>query len=264
MKTIAVINQKGGACKTTSAVNLAALLGELGERVLLIDLDEQTKATIWLGVGNREDRGLLSVFTEGRPLRELVHETSWPGVDFVPGSRWLMRLSKEIDDEPAREFILRDALRALPRDRWSVVLIDCPPSVGIATVSALAASDEYLVTLETGYLQLDGVGDLMKTVTKVQKRLNPSLGLAGVLVCRATRAGGTDTLVTRDTLGSVRKHFGDKVFSTPVYESTRMKECAGHHVPINQYDPQGVAADNYRTVANELRDRWGASSRGAA
>ncbi len=258
MRTIAVINQKGGACKTTSAVNIAALLGELGERVLVLDLDEQTKATAWFGVGDRNDKGLLQVFTDGRPLLDLVHETTWSGVDFVPGSRWLMRLAKELDDEPAREFILRDALAALPQDRWSFVLLDCPPSVGIATISALTAGDEFLITLETGYLQLDGVGDLMQTISKVRDRLNPELSLAGVLVCRATKAGRADTIVTRDTLKSVRKHFGDRVFSTPIYEATRMKECPGHHLPINQYAPKSVATSNYRTVARELLARGAA------
>lgn len=246
MRRIAVTNQKGGSGKTTTAVNMGAALGEAGRRVLVIDLDPQASATGWLGV-KEGGRGLLDVFTEGRDLGALVQPTESPGVDVVPASAWLVGVDKALAGEVGAETILRRALERLPQ-RWDFVLVDCPPSLGLLAVSALAACPEVLVPVETRVMALAGLAGLVQTVERVRDRLNPQLQLAGLLACRVDAR----TRLSQDVVGTLRERFAADVFKTVIRENVRLAEAPSFGKPITQYDPRSAGAEDYRAAAAEL------------
>lgn len=249
MKTLAVTNQKGGSGKTTTAVNLAAALGERGLRVLLVDLDPQASASAWLGVpdGGRE---LLEVFTSNVHLSDVVHETPAAGVELAPSSSWLASVEKALAGEPGAELVFKKALRRLP-GRWDYVLVDCPPALGLLTVSALAAVEEVLVPVELSPMALAGVARLVETVDLVRDRLNPELNLAHLLACRVDLR----TNLARDIVQALHERFGERVLESVVRESVRIREAWGYGQPVTLYDPTGAGAEDHRSVAAELVGR---------
>jgi chromosome partitioning protein len=249
VKTLAVTNQKGGSGKTTTAVNLAAALGERGLRVLLVDLDPQASASTWLGVKDG-GRGLLDVFTTNVHLLDVVHQTAAKGVDVVPSSSWLASAEKALAGEPGAELVFRKAVHRLP-GRWDYVLVDCPPALGLLTVSALAAVDEVLVPVELSPMALAGVARLVETVDLVRDRLNEKLEVAHILACRVDAR----TNLARDILQALGERFGDKVLDAVVRESVRIREAWGYGQPVTNYDPAGVGAEDFRSVAAELVKR---------
>ena len=249
MRTIAAVNQKGGSGKTTTAVNLAAALGEKGRRVLVIDLDPQSSASAWLGIKDG-GRGLLDVFTDNGNLLDLVHETDAQGVDVVPSSTWLAGVEKALAGEVGAELIFGKVLRRLPA-RWEAVLVDCPPSLGLLTVSALAAVREVLVTVEAHYLALRGLAELLRTVEVVKDRLNPSLAVSAILACRVDQR----TRLSLEVVGRLRERFGKLVLRTFIRENVRLAEAPSYARPITTYDPQSHGAEDYRAAATELWKR---------
>ena len=249
MRTIAVTNQKGGSGKTTSAVNLAAALGEKGRRVLVVDLDPQASASAWLGVKDG-GKGLLEVFTGEARLEDLVVPTSAEGVDLVPSSAWLANAEKALAGEPGAETVLRRAVARLG-NRWDFVLIDCPPALGLLTVSALTAADEVLVPLEASAMALAGLAGLTRTVELVADRLNPGLSIAAVLACRVD--GRTN--LSKDVVDSLRASLGEKVLKTVVRENVRLREAWSFGQPITVYDGRSAGAEDYRAAAAELLRR---------
>src|SRR3954447_14514208 len=180
MRTIAVVNQKSGSGKTTTAVNLAAALGERERRVLLLDLDPQHSATDWLGLHNGY-KGIFSVFTENGNILDVVTNTSVSGVDGIPSSSWLVGAEKFLAGEVGAETILRRNLEAITEGRWDYALIDCPPTLGVLTVNALVATSEVLVPVEAHVMALSGLAQLIETVQLVHERLNPMLTITGIL-----------------------------------------------------------------------------------
>lgn len=174
MRTFAIANQKGGSGKTTTSVNLAAALGEQGRRVLMVDLDPQHSATSWFGINNA-GKGVLGMFMGDGNLLEFIQETGAAGVQVAPSSAWLVGAEKILAGEVGAETILRRQLAKLPEDRWDYVLIDCPPTLGILTINALAAATELLVPVEAHVMALAGLAQLLHTVEVVQERLNPEL-----------------------------------------------------------------------------------------
>ena len=249
MKTLAIFNQKGGSAKTTTAVNLAASLGERGKRVLVVDLDAQASASSWLGVKDG-GRGLYEAFTDQGALEDLVHESSAPGVDVIPSSAWLVGLERALAGEPGAETILRQSLLKLPR-RWGFILLDCPPSLGLLAVSALVAAKEVLVPVEASTLALGGLDALVQTVDRVRARLNPELEISAVLVCRVD----SRTRLSRDVVELLRKRFGKVVLRNAIRESVRLREAWSFQKPITAYAPRSSGAEDYRAVAGELLRR---------
>jgi len=253
MRTLACFNQKGGSCKSSTAVNLAAALGERGKKVLVVDLDAQASASSWLGVRD-EGKGLFEVFTDNGNLVALVHETPVPGVDVVPSSAWLVGVERALAAEPGAETILRRSFSRLP-SRWDFVFVDCPPSLGLLAVSALAACKEVLVPLEASTMALAGLAGLLQTVERVKERLNPGLKVSAVLVCRTD----SRTNLSKDVVERLRERFGDLVLKTTIRETVRLREAWSFSKPVTLYAPRSSGAEDYRAAAAELlrRERRG-------
>ena len=249
MKTLAVTNQKGGSGKTTTTVNLSAALGESGHQVLVVDLDPQASASAWLGVKDGR-RGLLEVFTDNGNLAALVRETGAGGVDLVPSSTWLAGVEKALAGEVGAELILREAMAELS-ELWDFILLDCPPSLGLLTVSALCAAREVLVPVEVSSMALAGLAGVIQTVDRVRDRLNPDLAVSEILVCRADAR----TNLSREVLERLRERFGKLVMNTVVRETVRLREAWSFAQPVTTYDPRGRGAEDYRSAAAELLAR---------
>lgn len=249
MLTWAVLNQKGGSGKSTAAVNLAAALGALGVRVLLVDLDPQASASSWLGITD-EGRGLLEVWTDGAPLEALVRETAVPHVSLVPASPWLVGLDRALAAEPGAETLFRRALAALPA-RWDLVLLDCPPHLGLVSISALVAARGVLVPVEASALGLAGLAALRQTVETVRDRLNPSLAIAAILPSRVD----TRTTLGREVVSELRRRFPGLVTETVIRESVRVREAWSFAQPVTVYAPTSTGAADFTAAAAELLTR---------
>ena len=247
MRRIAITNQKGGSGKTTTAVNLAATLADKGRRVLVMDLDPQASASHWLGVKDG-GRALLDVLTGDASLAESVRGTAVQGVDLVPASQWLVGAEKALSTEVGAETLLREHVAALPADRWDYLLMDCPPSLGLLTVNALAAAQEVLVTVEAHIMALAGLAQLTETTRVVQERLNPELAITGILACRVD----TRTRHALDIVEHLRGHFGPLVFRSVIRENVRLAECPSFTQPIIAYDHRSTGAWDYRALAKEI------------
>lgn len=249
MRTIAVMNQKGGSGKTTTAVNLSGALAELGQRVLLIDVDAQASASSWLGIADG-GKGLMEVFTDNGNLVDLVEETDVPGVACIPASSWLVGVERSLAGEVGAELILRQALTSLPKDTCDFVIIDCPPSLGLLSVSALAAVEELLIPIETHVMALSGLAQLLKTVEVVRDRLNPALNVTGILACRVD----SRTRHATEVLQQLQARFGNLVYKTYIRANVRLAEAPSFHQPITQYEPRSAGAEDYRALAKEVLD----------
>lgn len=246
MRIIATVNQKGGSGKTTTAVNLAAALGEKGRKVLLLDSDPQASATSWLGVRDG-GRGLLDVFTDNGNLLDLLHATEAPGVELIASSSWLVGVEKALAGEVGAETILRRRMEKLPAKRWDYLLIDCPPTLGVLTINALTAAREVLVPVEAHVMALQGLAQLVKTVEVVRERLNPELAISGILACRVNR-----TRHAQEVVEQLRSHFGNVVYNVAIRENVRIAECPSFEEPITSYDPRSIGAEDYRALADEV------------
>lgn len=247
MRTIAVINHKGGCGKSTTAVNLAAVLGAAGRRTLVVDLDPQGTASSWLGAGPNEDRGLFDAFVGTRELADLAAPSRAAGVDLVPASTWLVAAERTLQMDLAL-----GAIRALERmpDRWEVVLVDCPPALSYLGAAALCGCHEALVPTEAHELALVGIESVLGEMDRIRLRLNPTLHLTGIVVGRASR-----TNHARAVIDGLRARHGDAVFVATVRESIRVAEAAAAGRPIPAFAPGTPVADDVQAVAAELLAR---------
>jgi chromosome partitioning protein len=249
MRVIAITNQKGGVGKTTTAVNLATCLAEKKKRVLLIDVDSQANATAWLG-NEAPPRTLLEVYTEGRGIESAVQPSRVKGVDILPSSPLFVSADRILAGEIGAEQILKRALASVP-DRWDFVLIDCPPSLSIISVSALVAASEVLVPVETSYMALSGLAQLKSTLEQIQDRLNPDLVLSAILPCRVDYR----TRLSREVIEDLRKHFGNTVLKTTIRQNIRLTEAPSYCLPITEYAPTSSGAKDYRSATKEFLKR---------
>jgi len=252
MRIFAIANQKGGSGKTTTSVNLAAALSEQQRRVLVMDLDPQHSSTDWFGIKNT-GKEVLGIFTENGDPAGFVREAGTPGVDLIPSSPWLVGAEKILAGEVGAETILRRNLQRLPPDRWDYLLIDCPPTLGILTISALTAAQELLVPVEAHVMALSGLAQLLQTVELVRERLNPKLKISGILACRVDAR----TRHAREVVEQLRERSGRLVYHTVIRENIRLAECPSFGRPITQYDPKSAGAADYRALAREIISQEG-------
>jgi chromosome partitioning protein len=246
-RVYALANQKGGVGKTTTAINMAACVAEAGMPVLLIDLDPQANATT--GLGFRPDDLELSTYDllHGASLEEVVVGTSVPGLSLAPSHPDLAAAQVELDQG---DTLLRDILQGTG-ERWPYVFVDCPPSLGLLTVNALSAANRLIVPVQCEYYALEGLAQLLQSVELVRTRLNPRLGVTGVLLTMYDHR----TRLASDVASEVREHFGELVFQTVVPRSIRLAEAPSHGVPITRYDARSAGADAYYRVALEVVER---------
>lgn len=250
-RTIACANQKGGVGKTTTVVNLASYLALEGARVLVIDLDPQGNATSGLGVDRGSlDRSVYDAVVGDDDLGSLIVATAAPGVDLIPASIALAGAEVELAGLDARERRLRRLLVPLT-DRYDVIFIDCPPSLGLLTVNALTAADAVLIPLQCEYYALEGLTQLLATVDLVRDHLNPRLALDGVVLTMADAR----TNLSAEVAAEARRHLADRVYETVIPRSVRLSEAPSHGLPISRYaaDSRGAAA--YAALAQECRAR---------
>ena len=250
MRTIAVAHHKGGTAKTTTTVNLAGALAELGHRVLVIDMDPQGSATSWLGVRDPEV-SVIDAIRGRESLAHLVYETTAPGVQLIAASPGLVVSSPDEETDTALGFI--KAMEELP-PLWDFVLVDCPPSLGYLGIAPLTACQEVLVPVEAHVLAMSGLASLMETIGRATTRLNPKLRITGVLACRVNRTTHSRMVVER-----LARRFPDLFMRTQIRENVRLAEAPSFRLPVTAYAPQSSGAEDYRALAQEISEPAGAA-----
>ncbi len=247
-KIIAIANQKGGVGKTTTTVNLAASLGVLEKKVLLIDADPQANATSGLGVDvDSEEKGTYQLLEHTLGVEDVIVSTDSPNVDLIPAHIDLVAIEIELVDKDNREYMLKEALRGL-HDRYDFVLIDCAPSLGLLTLNALTAADSVMIPIQCEYFALEGLGKLLNTVKSVQKIHNYDLDIEGMLLTMYD----SRLRLSNQVVEEVKKHFADMVFDTIIQRNVRLSEAPSYGESIIKYDASSKGATNYLNLANEI------------
>ena len=248
-RIIAVVNQKGGVGKTTTAVNLTAALTDLGLKVLLCDFDPQANATSGLGVDKRKIRhSVYGVIIDQVPVRDAIVHTKYG--DVLPSAAELAGATVELISEDRREKRLGEALEQVRQD-YDVIFIDCPPSLEMLTLNGLCAADSILVPVQCEYYALEGLSDLMSTLRSVKRRMNPRLEIFGVALTMFDGRTNFSTQVAQE----VRRHFPGKVFTTVIPRNIRLAEAPSHGIPVTAYDKFSRGAKAYKTMTEEIKNK---------
>ncbi len=249
---IAVANQKGGVGKTTTSINLAASLAALDRRVLLIDLDPQGNATSGLGVDKRQvEQGTYDLLMGEAGMSEVVRETPCEGLWLVPATMDLAGAEVELVQAPDREKRLAAAFEGSDAGPYDFVFIDCPPALNLLTVNAFTAADRVLITLQTEFYAMEGLSQLMETIRRIRRSLNPALSMDGILLTMVDRRNNLSQQVEQE----VRGYFGSQVYSTVIPRNVRLSEAPSFGVPVMYHDLRSTGAQAYLAAAQEMIQR---------
>ena len=249
-KIIAVTNQKGGVGKTTTAVNLSALVAEAGKRVLIVDIDPQGNATSGLGKADTDSNTVYEVLMGDAPARDAIVETGFGALHLMPTAIELAGAEIELVAVEGRETLLKKALEPL-RDDYDFIFIDCPPSLSLLTLNALTAADSVLIPIQCEYYALEGVGQLVNTIKLMRMKLNPELKVEGILLTMYDARTNLCAQVAQE----VRNHFSDEAFDTVIPRNVRLSEAPSYGLPIHLYDARCAGTQAYRELAAELIER---------
>ena len=248
-KIIAVVNQKGGVGKTTTAVNLTAAITEAGKRVLMCDFDPQANATSGLGLDKRHlKHSVYDVIINEINAKDAIVKTKYG--DVLPSTADLAGAGVELVTMPSPNFRLRDALETV-KDQYDLIFIDCPPSLELLTLNSLCAADGIMVPVQCEYYALEGLTDLMTTLRMVKKRLNPRLEIFGVALTMFDGRTNFSTQVAQE----VRRHFPGKVYATVIPRNVRLAEAPSHGLPVSAYDKTSRGALAYKAMAQEIMEK---------
>jgi chromosome partitioning protein len=248
-RIIAVLNQKGGVGKTTTAINLGAYLAKAGKKVLVVDFDPQGNATSGLGLAKEtiETTSYDILFKPGE-IAMAIHETETPRLNIIPANAGLAAAEVELVNKPNREQLLKQAIPGLDYD---YVLIDCPPALGLLTINALTAADQLLIPVQAEYYALEGLSQLLSVMQRVRQGLNTKLELLGVVVTMYD----SRTSLSEQVYGELKKHFGDKLFKTIIPRNVRLAEAPSYGKPVSEHDKWSKGARAYKQLAKELMNR---------
>ncbi|MEX0997859.1 MAG: AAA family ATPase [Flavobacteriaceae bacterium] len=247
-KIIAIANQKGGVGKTTTSVNLAACLGVLEKKVLLIDADPQANATSGLGLDVEQvEVGTYQLLEHSATAKEAIVKTDSPNLDIIPAHIDLVAIEIELVDMENRESMLKKAIEGL-KDDYDFILIDCAPSLGLLTLNALTAADSVLIPIQCEYFALEGLGKLLNTVKSVQKIHNDKLDIEGLLLTMYD----SRLRLSNQVVEEVKKHFNEMVFKTIIQRNVRLSEAPSYGESIITYDAGSKGANNYLSLAEEI------------
>ena len=250
-KIIALANQKGGVGKTTSAVNLAASLGILGHRVLLADLDPQGSATSSVGVAKKNLRfSAADLLIGGCNARDVILPTAFENLELLPANIHLAAAEYDLLEGENAEGHLRRALLPL-KSEYDFIILDCPPSLGMLTVNAMVASDAVIIPMQCEFFALEGLSQLMLTVSRMKKRYHPTLNIAGILV----KMYNARLTLSAQVLGELKRHYGAQVFKTAISRNVKLSEAPGFGVPAYYHDKSAKGAREYLQLAAELLQR---------
>jgi chromosome partitioning protein len=247
---VAIANQKGGVGKTTTAINLAAGLASLGRRILLVDLDPQANATTGVGIEHRGvEKSVYDCLVGSNDAQSVIRKTDYPNLDLIPSTIDLAGAELELVSAIARETKLRSTLERL--HGYDVIFIDCPPSLGLLTVNAMTAAESILIPIQCEYYALEGLSQLLRNVELIRASLNPGLAISGIVLTMYDAR----TKLSEEVAGEVRKHFGEKVFTTIIPRSVRLSEAPSYGQPAIAYEPSARGAKAYMWLAEEFDAR---------
>lgn len=253
-RVITIANQKGGVGKTTTAINLATALAAIEKTVLVIDLDPQGNASTGLGIGrNMRDVSTYDVLTGQKGLKKAIQETAVPGLFIAPSTLDLLGVEMEISADKDRPFKLKQAISKYEADNKAIdyILIDCPPSLNLLTINAMAAADSILVPLQCEFFALEGLSQLLQTVEQVRGSVNPELGIHGIVLTMYDKRNNLSDQVVAD----VREFMGDKVYDTIIPRNVRISEAPSHGKPALLYDLKCAGSQAYLQLASEVIKR---------
>lgn len=247
-KIIAIANQKGGVGKTTTSVNLAASLGVLEKKVLLVDADPQANASSGLGVDiDTIEHGTYQVLEHTISAQESILKSNTPNLDIIPAHIDLVAIEIELVDKENREHMLKEALSSI-KDQYDYIIIDCAPSLGLLTINALTAADAVLIPIQCEYFALEGLGKLLNTIKSIQKTHNPSLDIEGMLLTMFD----SRLRLSNQVVEEVQKHFSEMVFKTVIQRNVKLSEAPSFGESIIVYDATSKGASNYLELAEEI------------